>query len=146
MRYWNGFLLMSDENTKCFSFKTEAVVEWLTEQGVWGSNLGLATWILEIGYLLLASRDMAKRSSKNKQPTVSNVLCKIVFLLCQFARHSVLAFTDNTAISPPHPKTDSCFLSPKLSWFRPKSTKLVHGTENALSHVSHVLTPGCNGN
>ena len=47
------------------SLKGKAVAEWLSsriaEQGVRGSILGLATWILEKGYhLLLPSRDMTK--------------------------------------------------------------------------------------
>ena len=45
-----------------------AVVEWLSfwlaEQGVRGSNLGLATWISEIGYLLHPSRNMIERLFK----------------------------------------------------------------------------------
>ena len=53
--------------------KGSAVVLWLVEQEVCGSNPGLAATISEIGYLLLPSRDMAQRSlkrrKKSKQPT-----------------------------------------------------------------------------
>ena len=38
------------------------VSSWLVEQEVWGSILGLAATISEIGYLLLPSRDMVERS------------------------------------------------------------------------------------
>ena len=41
---------------------------WLAEKGVWGSILGLATWISEIGYLLLPSRDMAETLIKRRNP------------------------------------------------------------------------------
>ena len=58
-------------------FKGAAVVEWLSswlaEQEVRGSIPGLTTWISEIGYLLLPSRDMAeiplKRRKSSIQPT-----------------------------------------------------------------------------
>ena len=50
-----------------FEQKGAAVIEWLSswlaEQGVDrpGSKPGLATWISEIGYLLLPSRDMTEK-------------------------------------------------------------------------------------
>ena len=59
--------------------KRAAVAEWLSswlaEQEVRGSILRLATWISEIGYLPLPSRDMAeillKRRKSSIQPTKS---------------------------------------------------------------------------
>ena len=59
------------------NIKGAAVVEWLcswlAEQEVPGWIPGLATWILEIGYFLLPSRDMAeiplKRRESSIQPT-----------------------------------------------------------------------------
>ena len=54
--------------------KGAAVVEWLSswlaEQGDRGSIPGLATWILEIGYLLLPSRDMAKIPLKRRKSSI----------------------------------------------------------------------------
>ena len=51
----------------------EWLSSWLAEQEVRGSIPGLATWISEIGYLLLPSRDMAgiplKRRKSSIQPT-----------------------------------------------------------------------------
>ena len=51
----------------------EWLSSWLAEQEVRGSIPGLATWISEIGYLLLPSRDMAeiplKRRKSPIQPT-----------------------------------------------------------------------------
>ena len=37
---------------------------WLAEQEVRSSNPGLATWISEIGYLPLPTRDMTERALK----------------------------------------------------------------------------------
>ena len=52
---------------------TEWLSSWLAEQEVWGSIPQLATWISEIGYLLLPSSDMAeiplKRRKSSIQPT-----------------------------------------------------------------------------
>ena len=54
----------------------EWLSSWLAEQEVRGSIPGLATWISEIGYLLLPSRDMAeiplKRRKSPIQPTQTN--------------------------------------------------------------------------
>ena len=51
----------------------EWLSSWLAEQEVRGSIPGLATWISEIGYLLLPSRDMTeiplKRRKSPIQPT-----------------------------------------------------------------------------
>ena len=51
----------------------EWLSSWLVEQEVRDSIPGLATWISEIGYLLLPSRDMAeiplKRRKFSMQPT-----------------------------------------------------------------------------
>ena len=51
----------------------EWLSSWLAEQDVRGSIPRLATWISEIGYLLLPSRDMAeiplKRRKSSIQPT-----------------------------------------------------------------------------
>ena len=53
-----------------FTMLGAAVAEWLSswlaEQEVRGSIPRLATWISEIGYLLLPSRDMAERSLKRR--------------------------------------------------------------------------------
>ena len=52
----------------------EWLSSWLVEQGVRGSIPGLATYISEVGYLLLPSRDMAeiplKRRKSSIQPTI----------------------------------------------------------------------------
>ena len=40
---------------------------WLAEQEVRGSIPGLATWISEIGYLLLPGRDMAEIPLKRRK-------------------------------------------------------------------------------
>ena len=57
----------------------EWVSTWLAEQEIWGSIPGLATWISEIGYLLLPSRDMAeiplKGSKSSIQPTNQLFYC-----------------------------------------------------------------------
>ena len=51
----------------------EWLSSWLAEQEVWGSIPGHATWISEIGYLLLPSRDIAeipvKLHKSSMQPT-----------------------------------------------------------------------------
>ena len=53
----------------------EGLSSWLAEQGVRGSIPGLATWISEIVYLLLPSRDIAeiplKRRKSSIQPTTN---------------------------------------------------------------------------
>ena len=62
-------------NLTCFegAVVAEWLSSWLVEQEVQGSRPGLATWISEIGYLLLPSRDMAeiplKRRKSSIQPT-----------------------------------------------------------------------------
>ena len=45
----------------------EWLSSWLAEQEVRGSIPGLATWISEIGYLLLPSRDMAEIPLKQRK-------------------------------------------------------------------------------
>ena len=44
----------------------EWISSWLVDQEVRGSIPGLATWISEIGYLLLPSRDMAEIPLKRR--------------------------------------------------------------------------------
>ena len=48
----------------------EWLSSWLAEQEVRGSILRLATWISEIGYLLLPSRDMAEIPLKRRKPSI----------------------------------------------------------------------------
>ena len=78
--------------------KGAAVAEWL---GSWlakqedrGSIPGLATWISEIGYLLLPSRDMAeiplKRRKSSIQPTNLNIkqtFCQRLRVFCEKKRN-----------------------------------------------------------
>ena len=76
MRNDNCFLLIAF-SFLLVAFLGAAVGEWLSswlaEQEVRGSIPRLATWISEIGYLLLPSRDMAeiplKRRKSSMQPT-----------------------------------------------------------------------------
>ena len=49
---------------------TEWLSSWLAEQEVRGSIRGLATWISEIGYLLLPSRDMAEMPLKRRKYSI----------------------------------------------------------------------------
>ena len=51
-----GLLIVAHENTAV----SEWISSWLVEQEVRGSIPRLATWISDIGYLLLPSRDMAE--------------------------------------------------------------------------------------
>ena len=55
----------------------EWLSSWLKEQEVRGSIPGLATWISEIGYLLLPSRDMAEiplfKATYSIQPTNQSI-------------------------------------------------------------------------
>ena len=59
----------------------EWLSSWLAEQGVRGSIPRLATWISEIGYLPLPSRDVAeiplKRRKSSIQPTNQKTMHKI---------------------------------------------------------------------
>ena len=48
----------------------EWLCSWLAEQEVRGSITGLATWISEIGYLLLPSRDMAEIPIKRRKSSI----------------------------------------------------------------------------
>ena len=48
----------------------EWLSSWLAEQDVRGSIPRLATWILEIGNLLLPSRDMAEIPLKRRESSI----------------------------------------------------------------------------
>ena len=48
----------------------EWLSSWLAEQEVRGLIPGLATWISEIGYLLLPSRDMAEIPLKRRKSSI----------------------------------------------------------------------------
>ena len=50
---------------------------WLAEQEVWGSIPCLATWISEIGNLLLPSRDMAEISLKRRKSSIQPTNVKL---------------------------------------------------------------------
>ena len=69
----------------------EWLSSWLAEQEVRGSIPGLATWISEIGYLLLPSRDMAeiplKRRKSSIQSTFSNPMQTSSFDILKRTRH-----------------------------------------------------------
>ena len=76
-------------------FEGAAVVEWLSswfaKQKVRGSIPGLATWISEIGYLLLPSRDVAQKyrlkqfklNPQYNQPTLMK-LCRDEVLMVPY--------------------------------------------------------------
>ena len=58
--------------------EVEWLISWLAEQEVEGSNLGLATLILEIGYLQLRNQDMTKillKQRKVLKSTKPNYVC-----------------------------------------------------------------------
>ena len=64
-----------DQQTKyCHPCLRAAMAEWLrswlAEQEVWGSISPLATWISEIGYLPLPSRDMAEITLKRRKSSI----------------------------------------------------------------------------
>ena len=68
---WFGICILIEPSCMHIKSKGAAVVKWLsswlTEQGVWGSIPGLTTWISEIGYLLLPSRDITERLFKRRK-------------------------------------------------------------------------------
>ena len=59
VKKYDGYMV--EEQVRVTQDKERQWCSWLAEQGVWGSNPGLATLISEIRYLLLPSRDMTER-------------------------------------------------------------------------------------
>ena len=65
----------------------EWLSSWLAEQEVQGSTPCLATWISEIGYLLLPSRDMAEIPLKPRKFSIQPTNQAIVLNVANFSIH-----------------------------------------------------------
>ena len=77
-------------------FMGAAVAEWLSswlaEQEVRGSSPHIATWISEIGYLLLPSRDMAEIPLKRRKFSIQPTNQSNVYVLCLLQQNSLIVF------------------------------------------------------
>ena len=64
------FLYLNDFHCQLGAVVAEWLSSWLAEQEVRGSIPRLATWISEIGYLPLPSRDMAEIPLKRRKSSI----------------------------------------------------------------------------
>ena len=96
-----------DSRSPCYDFRLviscfqgAAVAEWLSswlaEQEVRGSIPRLATWISEIGYLLLPSRDMVEIPLKRRKSSIQPTNIQLIYAL--FAWHDNNVYSNSCTL------------------------------------------------